>query len=80
MQSQEVNNLTQINIYTEKAVDDSCVSFYHYTHARLIYTCVWWSLYTYKQIYQELKCPTSWDQWDQQGGVEFVFVADKNQE
>lgn len=37
MQSQEVNNLTQINIYTEKAVDDSCVSFYHYTHARLIY-------------------------------------------
>lgn len=63
MQSQEVNNLTQINIYTEKAVDDSCVSFYHYTHARLIYTCVWWSLYTYKQIYQELKCPTSWDQW-----------------
>lgn len=67
MQSQEVNDLTQVNIYTEKAVDDSCVSFYHYTHARLIYT---W----------ELKCPTSWDQWDQQGGVEFVFVADKNQE
>lgn len=45
-----------------------------------------WSIHVYdeacthKQIYQELKCPTSWDQWDQQGGVEFVFVADKNQE